>query len=78
LHQDRDDLESPAAERHENSARPELPPAEVDLPLIARIDQICSCFRHPASRISLEFCLPYVCGYCETEEYSQTYDHRPR
>jgi hypothetical protein len=47
LHQDSDDLEGPAAERHGNSARPELPPAEVDLPLIARIDQICSCFRHP-------------------------------
>jgi hypothetical protein len=27
--QDRDDLEGPAAERHRNSARPELPPAEV-------------------------------------------------
>ena len=55
LHQDRDDLEGPAAERHGNSARPEFPPAEVDLPLIACIDQICSCFRHPASRIRLEF-----------------------
>jgi hypothetical protein len=41
-----DDLQGPAAERHGNPARPELPPAEVDHPLIARIDQICSCFRH--------------------------------
>ena len=47
LHQDGDDLEGPAAERHGNPARPQLPPAEVDLPLIAHIDQICVCFRHP-------------------------------
>ena len=40
LHQDRDDLEGPAAERHGNPARPQLPPTEVDLPLIARIDEI--------------------------------------
>src|ERR1700738_2867864 len=48
LHQDRDDLEGPAAERHGNTARPEFPPAEVDLPLLARIDQISARFRHLA------------------------------
>jgi hypothetical protein len=48
LYEDRDDLEGPAAERHGNAARPQLPPAEIDLPLIAHIDQIGACFRHPA------------------------------
>jgi hypothetical protein len=48
LYEDRDDLEGPAAERYGNPARPELAPAEVDLPLIARIDQIGACFRHLA------------------------------
>jgi hypothetical protein len=47
LYEDRDDLEGPAAERHGNPARPQLAPAEVDLPLLARIDQISACFRHP-------------------------------
>jgi hypothetical protein len=51
--QDRDDLEGSAAERHRNSARPELPPAEVDFPLIARIHQICSRFRHLPSSENL-------------------------
>jgi len=37
LHQDRDDLEGPAAERHGNPARPQLAPAEIDLPLLIRI-----------------------------------------
>jgi hypothetical protein len=48
LYEDRDDLEGPAAERHGNPARPEFPPTEVDLPLIAGIDQIGACFRHLA------------------------------
>jgi hypothetical protein len=49
LYEDRDDLEGPAAERHGNPARPELPPAEVDLPLLACIDQIGACFRYTES-----------------------------
>jgi hypothetical protein len=51
--QNRDDLEGPAAERHRNSARPEFPPAEVDFPLVARIHQICSRFRHLPSSENL-------------------------
>src|SRR3984957_12826424 len=47
LYEDRDDLEGPAAERHGNPTRPQLAPTEGDLPLIARIDQICACFGHP-------------------------------
>ncbi len=49
LHQNCDDLEGPAAERHGNPTRPQLTPAKVDLPLIARIDQIGACFGHPFS-----------------------------
>ena len=45
LYEDRDNLEGPAAERHRDPTRPQLPPAEVDLPLLVRIDQIC--FRQP-------------------------------
>jgi hypothetical protein len=46
LHQDRDDLEGAAAQRHRDPTRPQFAPAEVDLPLIAHIDQIGACFRH--------------------------------
>jgi len=75
LYEDRDDLEGPAAERHGDPARPQLAPGEVDLPLIARIDQISACFRTPASRLDrLNFAFHIACGYCETEVYCQTYD----
>src|SRR5580704_12716064 len=79
LHQDRDDFEGPAAERHGNPARPELPPAEVDLPLIAHIDQIGACFRHtrPLGLDGMKSCLFIGLRAILPPDKATVHDQRP-
>jgi hypothetical protein len=45
--QDLDDLKRTVAEGYGRTARPKLTSAEIDLPWLARVDQIWNCSGHP-------------------------------
>jgi hypothetical protein len=45
--QDFDDFEGSAAKGHRSTGRAEFPPTEIDLPLLAGVNEIKACVRHP-------------------------------